>query len=218
MTEQDRGRNKAAHWRVVEEALAGPPRKRGRQRRSPARATALPTVYVTDEMARRSADLLARPRGGMAPPTAVFWLGLRGGVRACVTTLIVPEEASGNVAGGDAVLASAVANDEIFSAVVGASLVYLGQVRSRPALTQQPYPTAAPAADVRYQGALCVELPASANGKSGFLLEDCLVWRQIAGERRLLAAAELDAHLRLVPAFKDLRRRPVQGAPTVSSS
>lgn len=214
MTDQDRGPNPAArpHWQVVEEALARPPRRRRKRRRREAHegpVATLPTVFVTDEMARRTAGVLARPRAGLQPPSTVFWLGLRCGARACVTTLIVPED----VRGGDAVLDSAVANDEILSAVVGASLVYLGQARSRPDLTQQPSPTATPDVDVRYEGALCVELPASADGRGGFVLEDCLVWRQIAGERRQIAAGELAGHLRLLPAFKDLRRlRPAGGA------
>lgn len=218
MTNQERGRKPAArpHWQVVEEALAGPTRRRRQRRRAAtpaATVTTLPTVYVTDEMALRTADLLARPRAGLWPPGTVFWLGLRCGARACVTTLIIPEDASGNDAGGDAVLASAVANDEIFSAVVGASLVYLGQVRSRPALTRQPSPTAAPDADGRYEGALCIELAPAAGGKPGFVLEDCLVWRQVAGERRQIAADELAAHLRLIPAFKDLRKRHPPNGP-----
>lgn len=214
MADQEQQRKEAAkpHWQVVEEALAGPPRRRPRRaRRADRKAAAaggLPTVYVSDALARHTADLLAGRRAGVEPPSTVFWLGFRCGGRACVTTLIVPEDDVRE----DAILASAVANDEIFSAVVGASLVYLGQARSRPALTQQPSPTAAPDLDVRYDGALCVELPPPANGKAGFALEDCLVSRQIGGERRQIAAGELAAHLRLLPAFKDLRRRrPANG-------
>lgn len=211
MTEEKRPSEEPATpvWKAVEKALEDHHGKRRQARRAFRRGPAktrsggappgeVPTVFLTETLARRTLEILEAPGGGSPGPGSVLWFGFEHGERACVTTLIVPEEANRT----DAVLASAVADEEVFSAIVSASLVFLGEVRladeEEEAETRDER-----APDVRFEGAFAIEVPTC----RPFDLEVCRVHRQIAGECRRIDAAELGGHLRLIPGFRDLRKR-----------
>lgn len=202
------------HWQLVEEALdehRGKKRearrvlRRGpeRSRPGPSRMTGHPpTLFLTETVIRRTVELLGSASGpaaraDAARPGVVYWFGFEFGERACVTTLMIPEE----VDRADSILASAVANEEVFTAIVSASLVFLAEVRPRP--DEGPEPPDEYRRDVRFEGAFSIEVSPCLP----FHLEDCRVRRQVGGECREIEIAELEDHLRLIPGFKDLRRR-----------
>jgi hypothetical protein len=197
------------YWKLVEDALDeryGTKRQArsaaGRKESSrPGKASAeeLPTLFLTLVQARQTLKVLETPKGVSPPPGVVYWLGFDCGKRACVTTLVVPAEE----ARSDAVLASAVADEEIFSAVVNTGLVFLGEVRLR--CGQDP-----DRPGLRFDGAFSIDV---APGRT-FDLGECRIHRRIGGECRQIPDAELRRHLRVIPGFKDLRdpRSPSRGA------
>ena len=227
MTEEKRSTEQPAApvWRAVEKALEEHQGKKRQARRAFRRApgktrsggaapTEAPTLFLTETLARRTLEILESPAGDMPEPGAVFWFGFEHGERACVTTLIVPEEESR----ADAILASAVADEEVFSAIVGASLVFLGEVRLAAAeedhderVSDERVPDER-VPDVRFEGAFAIEVPPM----GPFDLEECRVHRQIAGQCRRIGAEELRDHLRLIPGFKDLRQRDRPAARVVT--
>lgn len=178
------------YWEVVERALAS----------RPDAATPPPTVYVSDLIARQSARLLELAEREPAAPAVLYWLGFELGERACVTTLVRPDAAVDR-----SLLTSALAWDEALAAVADASLVYLGEATSRP--EEAPPASAEPpfgwlAGTVA--GRLSVVIPPLRDG--AFELAKCTVYRHLDGGYRRLASAELDAHLRVVPGYTDLRK------------
>ncbi|HEX9730593.1 MAG TPA: hypothetical protein VGG06_01240 [Thermoanaerobaculia bacterium] len=178
------------YWEVVERALAP-------SRKAPA---ALPTVYVSDLLARQSARLLELAERDPSAPPVLYWLGFELGERACVTTLVRPDGAVDR-----SLLTSAVAWDETLAAVADASLVYLGEATSRP----EEAPPASPELPFGWlaeslAGRLSVVIPPLREG--AFELAKCTVYRHLDGGYRRLAAGELDAHLRVVPGYTDLRK------------
>lgn len=203
---QDRLKEKTPtpHWQLVEQALdhhqrdqrrASRARRRLRKTGSAAAPPAMPVVFVTDSLARQTARLLESAE-------VVYWFGFDCDDRASVTTLIIPEDDQR----ADSILASAVADEELFSTIVGASLAFLGQVRTGPAAVAQAAALPGPRRDVRFEGALSIEVPRNGSSLSTLGLDRCVVHRQIAGECHRIAADELRSHLRVIPGFRDLRR------------
>lgn len=191
------------HWQVVEQALDHHQRDQRRARRArrarhkaggrAAAAPELPVVFVSDDLARQTARLLE-------VASVVYWFGFDCDDRASVTTLIIPEDDRRT----DSILASAVADEELFSTIVGASLAFLGQVRKRPDADDPAVP--GPGRDVRFEGAFSIDVPRNGSGASVLELERCVVHRQVAGEPHRIAGEEMRSHLRVIPGFRDLRK------------
>lgn len=158
-----------------------------------------PIVFVTDMITRTSARLVRATTPKGPPAKVVYWFGFECGDRASVTTLIVPEKESNT----DSILASAVANEEIFSAIVSASLVFLGQVRLQQD-DEEEFEEGEPGRDVRFEGALSIEIPPS-DHPGRLDLDQCRIYRQLDGQCRSISR-ELHGHLRVIPGFKDLRK------------
>lgn len=210
-TEDDAAREAVKpHWQAVEEALEARQSTGRRARRALRRlryqekksrqspAAAQPVVFVTDTLARRSVELLTRPQGQAAG--VVYWFGFECGERAAVSTVIVPQEEGR----ADAVLASAVANEEVFSAIVGASLVFLGQLRLA-AVGAEERKAPDPGRDVRFEGSFYIEVPPGTEAASKRDPAAWRIFRQIQGETQTVQPRDLDRHLRIIPGFKDLR-------------
>lgn len=159
-----------------------------------------PTVFVTDMIARTSAKLVASATPKGPPAKVVYWFGFECGDRASVTTLIVPEKETNT----DSILASAVANEEIFSAIVSASLVFLGQVRLQDDDDDGDDGDDETERDIRFEGALSIEIPRSQN-PGRLELDQCRVYRQLDGNCHNISR-QLNGHLRVIPGFKDLRK------------
>lgn len=188
----------APHWEMVEQALAG--RHRGPKAPTGA-AAAPPIVYVSDLLARQTARLLELAERDPAAPRVLYWLGFELGERASVTTLVRPDAAAVD----SSVLTSAVAWDEALAAVADASLSFLGEAVSRdPKTPATPGNLPFEWMTGSFAGALSVVIPPLSDG--AFELAKCTVYRHLDGRYRRLAAAELDAHLRLVPGYTDLRK------------
>src|SRR5687767_7304014 len=91
-------------------------------------AKQLPVVFLTDDLARRTANLLdsfaqLRPSEGV-----VYWFGFEQPAAAVVTTLVVP---NADTSGG-AVRTSAQVNAQAIELMIGTPLVYIGQAHSHP--------------------------------------------------------------------------------------
>jgi len=160
----------------------------------------LPIIYLSEDLAKQTADLLGSFARNRPAEGVVYWFGLELGDRAVVTTLIVPDA---DTTGGS-VLTSAEVNAEAISLVADTPLVYLGQAHSHPG-----WRVAHSAVDdretfARFEGAISVVVPWF--GRYGFTLEDCGIHRHIGGHFRPVRNPK--DHLRLIPGVSDLRRNP----------
>lgn len=161
-------------------------------------AKGLPVVFITDELARRSAMLLdsfaqQRPSEGV-----VYWLGLEQPGAAVVTTLVVPDA---DTTGGG-IRTSATANARAIELMVGTPLVYIGQVHSHPGAHVWHSPTDDADTFARCDGVVSVVVPWF--GRYGLHLDQCGVHRHIHGKFRRVE--DVDEHLRIIPGFADFRR------------
>jgi hypothetical protein len=157
----------------------------------------LPVIYISDELAQKTASLLdsfarLKPSEGV-----VYWFGLEEENTAVVTSLIVPD--ADTTAGS--ISTSAKANAEVVRGIVGNRLVYLGQAHSHPGSNvfhscyDDDHTFAA------FTGAISVVVPWY--GRYGFDLEQCGLHRHMNG--RFQAVRNPDKHLRIIPGFRDLR-------------
>lgn len=156
-----------------------------------------PIVYISDELAQRTAGLLdsfaqRRPSEGV-----VYWFGIDQGRTAVVTTLIVPDaDTTGGV-----VRTSARANADAIGIIVGTPLVYIGQAHSHPG----PHVGHSHVDDsdtfARCDGILSIVVPWF--GRYGFILGECGVHRHIGG--RFRRVEHVGDHIRIVPGLNDLR-------------
>ena len=160
-------------------------------------ATGLPVVFITDELARRSAVLLnsfaqQRPSEGV-----VYWFGLEQPGAAIVTTLVVPDADTS----GGCIRTSAPANAQAIELMVGTPLVYIGQVHSHPGSQVCHSPTDDTHTFARCDGVISVVVPWF--GRYGLHLDECGVHRHIGGRFRRIE--HVDDHLRVIPGFADFR-------------
>lgn len=196
-------------WQRVEEAIHRHQKKnqqvRGAFRQEPKREEESrppqghPTVFITNTLTRMSARLVRGSTPKTPPAEVVYWFGFECGEKASVTTLVVPEKETTP----DSILASAVANEEVFSAIVSASLIFLGQVRlQREGDEDLAEKELGP--DIRFEGALSIEVPPSQD-PGRLELDQCRIYRQMGGKCRKISSRDLEGHLRVIPGFKDLR-------------
>jgi hypothetical protein len=157
----------------------------------------IPIVYLSNELAQRTAELLDsfarhRPSEGV-----VYWFGIEDTKTAVVTTLLVPnaDTTSGSVR------TSAEVNAEVLRVIIDTPLVYLGQAHSHPG----PYVKHSCFDDeqtfAQFDGAISVVVPWF--GRYGFRLSDCGVHRHQNG--RFHEVKDVDKHLRIIPGSQDLR-------------
>ncbi len=201
-----RSAEKPPHWQVVEQALAKQWRGKGSRRRHRENDKAAapkpkpPTVYLTSTLVRQTAKLLG-PTSPQPSPDVVYWLGFELEDRACVTTLVVPDTDTREHSS----LTAAVASDEALATAADAPLVLLGQARALQRSGDATLPRTPRDRDISSEGVFTVEILAFT--KAGFDLASCAVFRQIDGKRRQITADEMDEHLRVLPGYKDLRKR-----------
>lgn len=160
----------------------------------------LPTVYITDVLLEKTAELLASFASARDAEGIVYWFGLELGLRSIVTTLIVPDADTSM----GCISTSVEANAEALSVIVGTPLVLLGQAHSHPRNkvrhswfdNQQTF--------ARFDGAISVVVPYFA--RRGISLRRCGVHRHIEGIFRLVKYSELKKHLVVIPGAADFRR------------
>lgn len=157
----------------------------------------LPTIFIANELAQETAELLnsfahRRPAEGV-----VYWFGIECSDVAVVTTLIVPDADTSD----GTVRTSAQANGAAIRVVVDTPLVYLGQAHSHP--TWNVGHSSVDDADTfaRCDGVISVVVPWF--GRYGLRLADCGVHRHIGG--RFIRVKNMTEHLRLIPGLADLR-------------
>ena len=160
-------------------------------------AKQLPVVFLTDELARRTATLLdsfaqLRPSEGV-----VYWFGFEQPAGAVITTLVVP---NADTSGG-AVRTSARVNAQAIELMVGTPLVYVGQAHSHPGDHVWHSPTDDSDTFARCDGVISVVVPWF--GRYGFQIDECGVHRHIHG--RFRHVDNVDQHLRIIPGFADFR-------------
>ena len=159
----------------------------------------LPTVFVGDTLAQRTADLLdsfaeERPSEGV-----VYWFGLELGEQAVVTTLVVPDADTQT----GAVHTTIQANVQALSTIVGTPLVLLGQTHSHPASNVRHSPIDDRDTFARFEGALSVVVPYF--GRYGLDLHTSGVYRHINGRFEQILPDVMAGHLVVLPGFADLR-------------
>jgi hypothetical protein len=159
----------------------------------------LPVIFISDELAERTSELLDsfaqfRPSEGI-----VYWFGLQLGDRAVVTTLVVPDADTS----GGAVSTTVEANAEAITLLVDTPLVHLGQAHSHPGRNVGHSSIDDAETFSRCDGAISVVVPWF--GRYGFKLEECGVHRHMGG--RFRRVEDVEDHLRIFRGFADLRRQ-----------
>lgn len=154
-------------------------------------------VYLTEDLAKKTAALLdsfaqKRPSEGV-----VYWFGFELSDCAVVTTLVVP---NADTTGGS-VRTSLEANAEAISLMVGTPLTYLGQAHSHPGWRVGHSPIDDRETFARFEGAISVVVPWL--GRYGFQLDEIGIHRHIGGHFQMVKHPE--QHLRLIPGTRDLR-------------
>lgn len=155
-------------------------------------------IYISEDLAEQTANLLDsfarhRPSEGV-----VYWFGLEFGDRAVVTTLIVPDA---DTTGGS-ISTSAEVNAAAISLIADTPLVYLGQAHSHPGWRVDHSSVDDHETFARFEGAISVVVPWF--GRYGFTLAECGIHPHIGGCFR--AVRDPGDHLRLIPGVKVLRR------------
>ena len=154
-------------------------------------------VYLTDELARKTAEMLnsfamARPAEGV-----VYWFGIESATSAVVTSLMVPDAETG----AGYLRTSVQANAEVVSRIAGTRLVYIGQAHSHPGVNVEHSETDDVDTFACFDGVISVVVPWF--GRYGFHLIDCGVYRHIGGQFRQIR--NVDQHIQILPSFIDLR-------------
>lgn len=157
----------------------------------------LPIVYISDELAQRTAAFLdsfarRRPSEGV-----VYWFGIEDTRAAVVTTLVVPN--ADTTAGS--VKTSPEVNAEALTVIIGSPLVYLGQAHSHPDHHVRHSCFDDEETFARFDGAISVVVPWF--GRYGLYLPECGIYRHQSG--RFREVNNIDRHLRVLPASQDLR-------------
>jgi hypothetical protein len=157
----------------------------------------LPVVYISDELAQRTAAFLdsfarRRPSEGV-----VYWFGIEDRRTAVVTTLVVPN--ADTTAGS--VRTSPEVNAEALGVIVSTPLVYLGQAHSHPGHHVKHSCFDDEQTFARFDGAISVVVPWF--GRYGLHLSECGIYRHESG--RFREVKDIDNHLRVVPGSQDLR-------------
>ena len=163
-------------------------------------SVALPVVFIPATLLEATGRLLASFAAERPAEGIVYWFGLEFGLRAVVTSLVVPDA---DTRQGD-VVTSAAANAEALSAVVGTPLVLLGQAHSHPRAGVRHSPVDDRETFAQFPGALSVVVPFFA--RKGVDLASCGVHRHLDGRFQFIAPDRVPEHLRILPGIEDFRR------------
>ena len=163
------------------------------------KAKDLPVIYISAELAQRTAEFLDsfaryRPSEGV-----VYWFGIEDTKTAVVTTLVIPN--ADTTAGS--IRTSPEVNAEALSVIVNTPLVYLGQAHSHPSHHVRHSCFDDEQTFARFDGAISVVVPWF--GRYGLNLGECGVYRHLNGGFR--EVRDVNRHVRLVPGSRDFRTR-----------
>jgi hypothetical protein len=165
----------------------------------------MPLVYITDELAQRTAALL-NSFAMLAPAEGVvYWFGIELVERAVVTTLVVPDAHTHS----GCVHTSVEANAAAVSRTIDTPLVLLGQAHSHPGAHVWHSIVDDEETFARFDGAISIVVPWF--GRYGFRIEECGVHRHLGG--RFQVVRRTTEHIRIIPGFSDLRASRVTGGP-----
>lgn len=162
--------------------------------------TTYPKIVVSRALLDRTAALLATFAESSGSEGVVYWFGLENDQRAVVTTLIVPDAESST--GG--VRTSPEANVDAILAIANTPLVLLGQAHSHPGRNVRHSVVDDSETFASFDGAISIVVPYF--GRRGFDLNQCGVYRHIAGAFRMLSSKERAEHLTEIPGERDLRK------------
>jgi hypothetical protein len=163
-----------------------------------------PVVYITDELAQRTAAVLDSFASRRPSEGVVYWFGIEAPPAAVITTLIVPDADTRD----GCVRTSVHANAKAIAVITDTPLVYLGQAHSHPGRNvshsylddQETFAT--------FDGAISIVVPWF--GRYGLKIQECGFYRHLGGKFRQIENAE--SHFRILPAFADLRPEKPHGS------
>jgi hypothetical protein len=159
----------------------------------------VPIVYITDVLLAKTTRLLVSFAAEDDSEGVVYWFGLELGLKAIVTTLVVPAT---DTTGGR-ISTSPAANADAVRVTVDTPLVLLGQAHSHPSRNVDHSWVDDRDTFGQFPGAISVVVPHFA--RHGIDLAVCGVHRHLDGCFRRLRTRDLAAHLRVLPGSVDLR-------------
>lgn len=160
----------------------------------------LPTVYIPATLLAITGRLLESFAAEHPAEGIVYWFGLELDSQAVVTSLVVPDADTSH---GD-VVTSAAANAEALTAIVGTSLILIGQVHSHPRANVRHSVIDDRDTYAQFPGALSVVVPFFA--RQGVHLDRCGIHRHIGGRFQLIPPTQVHEHLQVLPGVSDFRR------------
>jgi hypothetical protein len=163
----------------------------------------VPVIYLTNELAQKTAMLLDSFALRCPSEGVVYWFGIESGNAAVITTLVVPDADTSD----GCVHTSAVTNAAAIRVITGSPLVYIGQAHSHPGHHVSHSPVDDAETFARFEGAISVVVPWF--GRYGLRINECGVYRHLGG--RFRGVSDVDAHLRIMPGFADLRTAKGEG-------
>ena len=156
-----------------------------------------PVVYITDQLAQRTAVLLDSFAAKRPSEGVVYWFGIETTSAAVVTTLVVPDASTRD----GAIHTSVHVNAKAIGITVDTPLVYLGQAHSHPV----PHVSHSYVDDretfATFDGIVSIVVPWF--GRYGLRIDQCGVYRHLGGRFRQIE--DVSSHFRILPGFADLR-------------
>jgi hypothetical protein len=163
-----------------------------------------PVVYITDELAQRTAALLDSFASRKPSEGVVYWFGIEAPLAAVITTLVVPEADTRD----GSVHTSVHANAKAIAIITDTPLVYLGQAHSHPGRDVSHSYVDDQETFAIFDGAISVVVPWF--GRYGMKIQECGFYRHLGGKFRQIEDVEF--HFRILPAFADLRPEAPKGS------
>lgn len=168
------------------------------------RVEAQSVIYIPEVLLERTGELVAsfaevRPSEGI-----VYWFGLELASKAVVTSLVVPDARTTE----GSVETSVESNAEAQGAIVGTSLVLLGQAHSHAGWNVKHSDVDDEKTFARFDGAVSLVIPYY--GRYGVNLVECGLYRHIGGRFHEVAPENHVDHLIVLPGIRDYRKH--QGA------
>jgi len=163
--------------------------------------TAIPTVYITENLLERTRELLASFAKNSRSEGVVYWFGFELGEAAVVTTLIVPDADTSF----GCIRTTPQANAQALSAIVGTPLMLLGQAHSHPGRGVRHSETDDQETFASFDGAISVVVPHF--GREGIELEICGIHRHTGGAFQHIEPSEVSDHISVLPGEADFRTK-----------
>lgn len=137
-----------------------------------------PVVYITDELARRTAALLGSFASRRPSEGVVYWFGIEAPLAAAITTLIVPDADTRD----GSVRTSVHANAKAIAVITDTPLVYLSQAHSHPGRNVSHSYVDDHETFATFDGAISVVVPWF--GRYGVKIQECAFYRHLDGKFR----------------------------------